>query len=259
MIDSPFCAGKTWRPATIGHGLASSLCCGFVLLACPAWQAAAAPEGAGSKAPAALDVTSADGSVPGQRPPAAAQGKPVSLFDGRTLAGWRVTDFGGQGEVDIEDGRIVLQYGEPLTGITWQRPFPKNNYEVALDAMRVDGIDFFCALTFPVGDEPCSLIVGGWAGSVVGLSSINGSDASENETTSYMQFKQGRWYHIRVRVSGEKIEAWIDRDKVVDVARADRTFSVRLEVDASRPFGIASFQTTAALRNITLQRIKAKR
>ena len=47
---------------------------------------------------------------------------------------------------------------------------PKINYEVALDAMRVSGSDFFCGLTVPVNDSFCSLIVGGWGGGLGGVS-----------------------------------------------------------------------------------------
>ncbi len=91
------------------------------------------------------------------------------------------------------------------------------NYEVALDAMRVMGSDFFCGLTVPVGTNFCSLIVGGWGGSLVGISSLDGMDASENETTKFVSFESGRWYRIRLRVTEKKIEGWIDKDKLVDV------------------------------------------
>ena len=101
-----------------------------------------------------------------------------SLFDGKSLKGWKKTQFGGEGKVEVKDGRIVLHSGGPMTGITWTEDFPKIDYEISLEAMRVDGSDFFCGLTFPVGDKPCSFIVGGWGGGVVGLSSIDGSDAS---------------------------------------------------------------------------------
>ena len=33
----------------------------------------------------------------------------VSLFDGKTLTGWRVTDFAGTGGVRAEDGWIILE------------------------------------------------------------------------------------------------------------------------------------------------------
>jgi hypothetical protein len=131
--------------------------------------------------------------------------------------------------------------------------YPKMNYEIALEAMRVDGSDFFCGLTFPVGDDPCSFICGGWGGGVVGLSSIDGSDASENETTKYQEFESKRWYKIRVRVTDGKIEAWIDDTQKVDVDTEGKRIGVRIEVDLSRPLGIATYNTTAAVRDIKIK------
>ena len=180
----------------------------------------------------------------------------LKLFDGETLENWEVTNFGGQGEVRAGRGQLVLGWGNDLTGLTWQGSFPRVNYEVTLQAMRLQGNDFFCGLTFPVAESWCSLIVGGWGGTVVGLSSIDGEDASENDTSRLMAFEDRRWYRIRVRVTEPKIEAWIDGDKVVDLASGGRRFSVRPEVRLSRPFGIATWRTTAALRHIRLRRLE---
>ena len=94
------------------------------------------------------------------------------MFGGQTLAGWRETAFAGHGEVHCQTGVVVLNMGDPFTGINWTNEFPKVNYEVAFDAMRVMGSDFFCGLTVPVGTNFCSLIVGGWGGSLVGISSL---------------------------------------------------------------------------------------
>ena len=60
---------------------------------------------------------------------------------------------------------------------------------------------------------------------------------------------------IAARVTPGKIEAWIDADKVVDVATENRTISIRLEVEESKPLGIASWSTTAALRNLKLRKL----
>jgi hypothetical protein len=106
-----------------------------------------------------------------------------------------------------------------------------------------------------VGESPCSFIVGGWGGGVVGLSSIDGSDASENETTQYQEFESNRWYTIRVRVTDNKIQAWIDKTKMADVDLKDKKISIRIEVEVSRPLGIASFATRAALRNIQIRKL----
>jgi len=111
-------------------------------------------------------------------------------------------------------------------------------------------------MTFPVGKNPCSLIIGGWGGATVGLSSIDGKDASENETTTIRNFDKERWYHIRLIVTEEFVKSWIDSIKVVDFKIGTKKLSIRPEVELSRPFGIASWNTTAAIRNIHLRRIE---
>jgi len=180
----------------------------------------------------------------------------VSFFDGKTLTGWRETDFAGHGSVECESRLIVLNTGDPLTGINWTNRVPNMNYEVALDAMRVTGSDFFCGLTVPVSNSFCTLIVGGWGGSLVGISSLDGQDASENETTKFFNAEQGRWYRIRLRVTQSRIEAWIDKEKFVNVDTTDKQISLRAgDIESSKPFGIASYQTTAALREIKLRRV----
>ena len=191
-------------------------------------------------------------------PANAAEPAAKSLFDGKTLMGWKTTPFGGEGEIEVEEGRLLIRSGNPMSGITYTGEFPKTNYEVSLEAMRVSGSDFFCGLTFPVGENPCSFICGGWGGGVVGLSSIDGSDASENETTKYMEFESNRWYTIRVRVTPEKIVTWIDKKQMVDLDLKDRRLSIRLEVELSRPLGIATYNTSAALREIKVQPLKAQ-
>src|SRR5437899_5887392 len=105
-----------------------------------------------------------------------------------------------------------------MTGVTWGRGgLPRMDYEVTLEGKKLAGNDFFCTTTFPVGDSFCSLVVGGWGGRVVGISSINGADASENETHRDMEFKQGQWYRVRIRVTAKRIEAWVGAERVVDL------------------------------------------
>lgn len=179
-----------------------------------------------------------------------------SLFDGRTLGAWSPTEFGGEGDVTVEDGRIVLATGNDLTGITWTgAKLPTTGYEIALRAMRLSGADFFCGLTFPVQSSFCSFIAGGWTGTIVGLSTVDGLDASANETKVLRVLDDNRWYAIRVRVTADRIEAWIDDARVVSLAIAGRKLTVRPEVADSRPLGIASYRTRAALDDIRLRRL----
>ena len=177
----------------------------------------------------------------------------ISLFDGKTLGHWKINEFWKPGKVYIKDGAIYLETGNDLTGISWKGPLVHMNYEISLDTMRTKGEDFFCGLTFPVGPSPCTFVIGGWGGQVVGLSNIDYLDAANNETTQVMSFETGRWYHVRVRVTKNKIEAWIDEEKMVDVVTTGRKLDIRMEVEESRPLGVASWQTGTALRNIRLK------
>ena len=178
------------------------------------------------------------------------------LFDGKTLDGWKAIKFGGEGKVKVEQGAIVLGMGEPMTGITWTGDFPKVDYEVTLEGMKVEGNDFFATATFPVGDSFCSFVTGGWAGTVIGLSSIDHNDASENATTAFKTFDKNRWYQFRVRVTKTKIECWIDEKKAVDFVITGHKISLRFEVDPCRPFGISSYMTEGRLRKIRLRQLK---
>ena len=178
------------------------------------------------------------------------------IFDGKTLTDWQSTKFIGEGGVKVENGQIILEAGRALTGVTWiGPPLPTTNYEIALQAMRVEGSDFFAGVTFPVADSFCSLILGGWGGAVVGLSSINGMDASENETSQSINFDPRRWYSIRIRVTPAKIEAWLDERQIINHDLKGNKIGIRIEVEPSRPLGVASWRTKAALRDIRLRRL----
>lgn len=181
------------------------------------------------------------------------------LFNGTDLVGWETNDFAGGGEVRVEEGKIIIGTGVALTGIKKKQAPYTSNYEVEVQAMRIDGGDFFCGLTFPVKDSHATLIIGGWGGSLVGFSSIDGMDASENEFTQYMRFDDKKWYTIRLRVTDSKIQAWIDGERMIDASIAGRRISMRAgEIEDSAPFGIATFQTTAAIKSVKVREVPKK-
>ena len=180
------------------------------------------------------------------------------LFDGNTLEGWEITQFGTQGPVSVSEGKIVLNYGDGATGVTYTNDFPKVNYEVNLEAQKTSGNDFFCGMTFPVNGDFCSLIVGGWGGPVVGLSCIDGADASDNSTHILKRFDKNVWYKIKLQVTTQKITAWIDGEKLVDFEYEGHDLYIRPEVNLSKPFGICSWVTTSELRNIWVKNINTE-
>lgn len=185
----------------------------------------------------------------------------VNMFDGKSLGKWQVSDFFKPGKVYVKDGSVYIEKSDNagfMQGICWTGPLVKMNYEISLDAMRIDGSDFFCGLTFPVGERPCTLILGGWGGTLCGLSSLDSYDASENVTTTFVEFENNRWYHVRLAVTPHKIRAWLDDDDkpLIDTNIKDRAIDIRIECEPSLPLGIATYQTTAAIRNITLQKLE---
>ena len=183
-----------------------------------------------------------------------------SLFDGKKLGKWEVVkkyDFQAQGPVTVENGAIIINPGSPAAGIRWTGKMPTVDYEISLEAKRTAGSDFFCGMTFPIKKSYCSLIIGGWGGSIVGLSNINGAAASENDSCTVGEFKTGQWYKIRLRVTSAKIEAWIDREKVIDQPTAECKFTIWWEQEPLRPLGIATWETGSSLKNIRLRMLDA--
>lgn len=187
--------------------------------------------------------------------PAEPQG--TLLFDGESLKNWKPTDFGREGKVEVKDGVLIIGHGEPLTGVTWDGDeLPRVDYELQLEAKRVEGGDFFCGLTFPVGKDFCTLILGGWGGGLTGLSSINYQDASENETSNFYEFVSDKWYNVHIRVTKTKIEATLDDVTLADVEYANKKIGVRFEMESSKPLGIATYRTTGAVRNFRLIKLE---
>ncbi len=191
------------------------------------------------------------------KPPAPKADEGESLFDGKTLGKWKSAEFGGEGKVEAKDGELRVAEGAAVSGVTWSGgELPKMDYELTLEAKKIEGGDFFCGICFPVGKEHCSLVAGGWGGMVVGLSSIDGMNASENDTTKIKEFAKEKWYTFRLKVSAAKIEAWIDGQKMIDQELKDHQVSLHPAMELLKPLGLATYTTTSAFRNIRLRRLK---
>jgi hypothetical protein len=182
----------------------------------------------------------------------------VVLFDGKTLDGWKEVDFAGKGKTAVKDGGVLeIGMGDSLTGVVYTNTPVRMNYEITLEGRKTMGSDFFCGLTFPVTSNSCTLILGGWGGGLVGLSSYDGLDASENQFSRNFEFEMNRWYQIRVKVTPGKIESWLDEKQILNVETEDHIIGMRAgDIEMCVPLGIATYQTRGELRNMKLRRVE---
>lgn len=183
--------------------------------------------------------------------------KEIMLFNGKSLDDWESVDVGGSGEVELEGGLMIINQGENVSGAIYKKAdtLPTTNYEITLEAKRMQGVDFFVGLTFPVGDlKHCAtLICGGWGGSVTGISCIDSMDASDNNTSTYQRYKDDEWYSIKLRVTPKNISVWLGDKQIVDEDIEGKKISVRSgPIESYLPLSLTTFNTMAAIRNVKL-------
>jgi hypothetical protein len=181
----------------------------------------------------------------------------LTLFNGTSLDNWSKTDYAGKGEIFIDNNQtLVMEMGATLSGIHWTGDdLPVENYEISLQARRTMGSDFFCGLTFPYKDSHATLILGGWGGSLIGISSIDDFDASENETGDAYIFEEKEWYNIRLVVMETKLKVFINGETVIDADVAGKKVAMRVgEIEMSVPLGITTYGTTGEFKNIVLRK-----
>lgn len=181
----------------------------------------------------------------------------ISLFNGKDLTGWSISKFGGEGEVTVENGEMTISMGAMMSGIRYEGEFPTENYEIEIVAKRTMGQDFFAMVTFPIGKEFASYVTGGWGGNLFGISCVNGQDASENEFMQLVSVKSNQWYNVRVRVTKEAVECFLDGKSMLKVKREGNTFKTRFEADLSRPFGIANYCCQSVIKSIRYSQLDA--
>ena len=184
------------------------------------------------------------------------------LFDGKTLNGLTRLTKGpfaktAAGSIRIENRQLVLK-DRGFAGLGAIGPVPRTNYEVQVEAMRISGDGDFASLHFPVGEESCELLVGILnGGKIVGVGRIDGRPAENNETTHNITFQLNRWYSVRLRVTDDRLEAWIDSEKLIDLSRKGRGFTTWLNAGWDSPLAVYAFRGKAAIRSIRIRELKS--
>ncbi|WP_145198993.1 hypothetical protein [Planctomycetes bacterium Poly30] len=165
---------------------------------------------------------------------------------------WQAGVYGDSDELDVLEDGVVLPIGVPLTGITYLDEPPSGSYSLEVQATRQYGSDFFLGVTFPVRDGHLTLVLGGWGGTLCGLSCIDGEDASTNATRTYVEFPNGKRQTVLIEVEDHRVRALVNGEGIVDVDLTGKRLGVRPEVTPSLPLGIASFATCTVLHSVRL-------
>ena len=182
----------------------------------------------------------------------------VTLFDGETLTGWEIVDY-GEVKPYVKDSVLVLPKAVRglMTCIRWiGEPLPTNNYTVYYEARRTEGNDIFAGLTFPYKNTFATLIFGGWSDSVCGISSIDGYNASENETYTCYSHVNNQWYTVQMYVTTDSIRASIDSVPFVDL----KTTGKKLDVRSLLPTGftLCTYNSAGEIRNLRIKKLKTE-
>jgi len=191
-----------------------------------------------------------------------AQAETRALFNGKDLSGWKLADIWGNGKVEVlSNGVVSCDIGKPLSGIAYTNPFPTMSYEVKVEAMRKAGSDFLIALTLPVESNACTVVIGGWGGGLCGISSIDFMDAAENSYSSGVALTNNIWYTLRVRVTPGLLEVALNDTLYTAKVPFEKSsrFSLRSgsDIDKTLPFGLATFETHALWRNLTVSEVSS--
>ena len=193
------------------------------------------------------------------------KGAVLNLFS-MGIKHWKVLkDFPSNGGLEKaeEEGTFRVNTGDPLSGIRYEGPeeLPLTDYEIAIEARRTKGGDFFCGLTFPVHSLKtcCTFVAGGWGGALTGISSIDGMDAANNSTSTFHNFKKDEWYKFRIRVTKKELKVWLADKPIVELELADRRLGMRWgDIEYCQPLGLATYQSTAEYRNFSIRRLDGK-
>ena len=76
------------------------------------------------------------------------------------------------------------------------------------------------------------------------------------QTISVRRGEDKKWYDVRLRVTENKLQVWLDDKMVIDTDVEGRKVSMRFgEIEMSVPFGICTYATTGVIRDISIKKL----
>src|SRR6218665_2333640 len=189
----------------------------------------------------------------------------VSLFDGKTLAGWKQNN--GTAKYEVVDGTIVgtTAEGSPNSFLSTEKLY--GDFEIEFDVKVDDALNSRIILPAHTKDgKPDGRVNGpqveieasGEKGAESGYvygEAIGGWMTPKEKLVPHKKFKDGEWNHFKIIAKGPRIQVWINGEAVEDLTDE--------KVFASHPKGFFSLQVHSikkgtgpykvAWKNITLK------
>lgn len=194
----------------------------------------------------------------------------VSLFDGKSLDGWqkvwrfhmpRKYGSGKSGEATLAPAKqcVILELGDPISGIHCKTKMPTTNYEVELEAASADGEKPAFRVVFPLGGTHCTLAVTGGEVSHVGLELVDSKSMADNGTAASVDLDPAKWHRLRLRVTDAKVVAWMNGQQVVEQSREGHDLNRSVYYRHVQNLGLCARGARPAFRNVRFRRLRAAR
>ena len=198
---------------------------------------------------------------------AAFSAEAVSLFDGKTLTGWKQNN--GTAKYEVVDGTIVgtTAEGSPNSFLSTEKLY--GDFEIEFDVKVDDALNSGIMIRAQTKDgKPDGRVNGpqveieasGEKGAESGYvygEAIGGWMTPKERLIPHKKFKDGEWNHYKIIAKGPRIQVWINGEAVEDLTDE--------KVFASHPKGFLSLQVhsiakgkgpyKAAWKNITLKEL----
>jgi len=158
---------------------------------------------------------------------AAFSAEAVSLFDGKTLAGWKQNN--GTAKFEVVDGTIVgtTAEGSPNSFLSTEKLY--GDFEVEFDVKVDDALNSGIMIRAQTKDgKPDGRVngpqveieasgeKGAEAGYVYG-EAIGGWMTPKERLIPHKKFKDGEWNHYKIIAKGPRIQVWINGEAVEDL------------------------------------------
>lgn len=151
----------------------------------------------------------------------------VSLFDGKTLAGW--TQRNGTAKYSVEAGTIkgVTETGSPNSFLCSDKDY--GDFELELEVKCHDRLNSGVQIRSQTKDTPTGRVNGpqveieasgkngAEAGYVYGEGTSRGWLTPKDRLIPHKKFKDGEWNAYRIVAKGPRIQTWINGEAVEDL------------------------------------------